>query len=218
MALHDGPLPRGDLGMGSSRTWAGLSTHPHPPAEVMPTQPADRGCCTLFATPTPEDDEAWEPYVARMSRDGSWGGHLELQAASCVLRRNIRVHQAGQPAWQITNFGDQGDGAPPLSLSYHDAEHYNSVRRVAGHVGATRPADPASPHGDADAAAHAAALRRIREGTGCTDEQRIAEALRGARNDVDQVREGAGVTWGPGLWGGRDGEDGEGSTSLCCVR
>jgi OTU domain-containing protein 3 len=43
-----------------------------------------------------------------MRKEGAWAGHLELQAASLCLRRNIAVYQAGQPVWHIANFGQVG--------------------------------------------------------------------------------------------------------------
>lgn len=50
---------------------------------------------------------------------------MELQAASMVLTSNIHIYQAGQPRWTIKN---HLDSSPTLHLSYHDGEHYNSVR------------------------------------------------------------------------------------------
>jgi OTU domain-containing protein 3 len=52
---------------------------------------------------------------------------LELQALSLLLRVNINVHQAGQPVWAINNFPPRA--AASLNLSYHNGDHYNSVRR-----------------------------------------------------------------------------------------
>lgn len=65
-------------------------------------------------------------------QDGIWAGHMEVQAASLVLRRNICIHQAGQPVWAVNNFEGAAAGGPPLHLSYHDGEHYNSVRMAGG--------------------------------------------------------------------------------------
>lgn len=38
-------------------------------------------------------------------------GHLELQATSLLLERNIRIYQAGQPVWRLSNF-DQASRLP----------------------------------------------------------------------------------------------------------
>jgi hypothetical protein len=50
-------------------------------------------------------------------QEGTWAGHMELQAASLVLKANIAIHQADQPTWTIRNFPE---GARVLHLSYHD--------------------------------------------------------------------------------------------------
>eukprot|EP00775_Hariotina_reticulata_P002160 gene2160-2478_t len=77
--------------------------------------------------PFVEDDQSFEAYIARMKKEGVWAGHMELQAASLLLSVNIAVYQAGQPRWAITNFPP---GSPQLHLSYHDGQHYNSIRRA----------------------------------------------------------------------------------------
>ena len=79
--------------------------------------------------PFVEDDEPFDRYVARMRRSGTWGGHLELQAASLCYRANIFVHQLGLPRWDIVNFAEPG--ARVLQLSYHDGMHWSSVRSLA---------------------------------------------------------------------------------------
>lgn len=95
--------------------------HTRPPRAPAPRLPAcsdGRAPGPLLHVPTPaallsapapcrsEDDEPFESYVRRMSKDGAWAGHLEVQAASLLLQRNISVYQAGQPVWHIRNFPD----------------------------------------------------------------------------------------------------------------
>ncbi|CAK9159444.1 unnamed protein product [Ilex paraguariensis] len=60
-----------------------------------------------------------------MEKDGTWAGHMELQAASLVTRCNICIHRHTSPSWYIQNFGNLE--AQTIHLSYHDGEHYNSV-------------------------------------------------------------------------------------------
>jgi hypothetical protein len=65
-----------------------------------------------------------------MSDKGTWGGNVELQAASLALEINITVHQLDQPRWQIINFPGNdllGGGVQMIHLSYHDGQHYNSL-------------------------------------------------------------------------------------------
>lgn len=73
-----------------------------------------------------EDDVPFDEYCESMEKDGTWAGHLELQAASLVTHSNICIHRMSSPRWYIRNFEDQE--ARMVHLSYHDEEHYNSVR------------------------------------------------------------------------------------------
>lgn len=78
--------------------------------------------------PFVENDESFDDYVRRLRREGVWGGHLELQAMSLLLGRNIIVHQLGQPSWELRNHGPD---APAIMLSYHEQQHYASVRHIS---------------------------------------------------------------------------------------
>jgi OTU domain-containing protein 3 len=72
-----------------------------------------------------DEYESWEGYLSAMAGEGEWGGHMELIALSKALRVNLCVHQLDEARWEITSF-------PPtrrrLHVSYHDGNHYNSVR------------------------------------------------------------------------------------------
>ena len=57
--------------------------------------------------PFVEDDEPFESYCARMRRDGTWAGNMELQAASKMRRCNLCIHQEAQPLWLIPNWPDE---------------------------------------------------------------------------------------------------------------
>lgn len=71
-----------------------------------------------------EDDEDFAKYLKRMSESGTWGGNLELQALSIALEVNIKIHRLNEPVWEILNFTQKRS----INLSYHDGDHYNSVR------------------------------------------------------------------------------------------
>jgi len=73
-----------------------------------------------------EDDEIWEEYLPRMKANGTWGGQMEIQAFSLAYSVNITIHQLGQPRWDIVNFY----GMKTIHLSYHQGEHYSSVRKI----------------------------------------------------------------------------------------
>ena len=78
-----------------------------------------------------EDDENFGSYVSSMAKNGAWGGNIELQALSNVLGVNITIYQVNEPPWEISNFPET---ARRIHLSYHDGDHYNSVR-VIGDTG-----------------------------------------------------------------------------------
>lgn len=40
-----------------------------------------------------EDDVPFDDYCQSMEKDGTWAGHMELQAASLVTRTNICIHR-----------------------------------------------------------------------------------------------------------------------------
>jgi len=62
-----------------------------------------------------------------MKADGTWGGQMELQAASLTYMINITIHQLGSPRWDIVNFPST---AKTIHLSYHLESHYCSVRSL----------------------------------------------------------------------------------------
>ncbi|CAN6460142.1 unnamed protein product [Victoria cruziana] len=73
-----------------------------------------------------EDDVPFDEYCETMEKDGTWAGHMEIQAASLVCRSNICIHRNMSPRWYIKNFPDHENRM--IHLSYHDGEHYNSIR------------------------------------------------------------------------------------------
>lgn len=73
-----------------------------------------------------EDEVPFDEYCQSMEKDGTWAGHMELQAASLVTHSNICIHRISSPRWYIQNFDNRE--ARMVHLYYHDGEHYNSVR------------------------------------------------------------------------------------------
>ncbi|GJP41962.1 hypothetical protein CLOM_g1573 [Closterium sp. NIES-68] len=155
--------------------------------------------------PFVEDDMGFKEYCSGMRDDGTWGGHMELQAVSLLLKRNICIHQFQQPRWNIVNFDEAS--TPSIHLSYHDGDHYNSVR-LEGDAGST-PAQPITIQSSGDknqypqegaptaAAATSSASSSVGEevvklvmaSTGCHDRQRVVQALDDLSGDVDAAIE-----------------------------
>lgn len=77
-----------------------------------------------------EDAEDFESYVHGMREDGEWGGNLELVAAARLYRRNITVFSAhaNMSAMSISHGDESSSSGPDLLVSYHDNDHYSSVR------------------------------------------------------------------------------------------
>jgi OTU domain-containing protein 3 len=79
-----------------------------------------------------EEDDAdvdapdFESYVRNMRESGDWGGNLELVAAARLYRRNIIVYSTGH-ALTIAH-GQEKAGGTDMMVSYHENDHYNSVR------------------------------------------------------------------------------------------
>eukprot|EP00928_Gymnodinium_smaydae_P087274 TRINITY_DN71553_c0_g1_i1.p1 TRINITY_DN71553_c0_g1~~TRINITY_DN71553_c0_g1_i1.p1 ORF type:complete len:340 (+),score=53.35 TRINITY_DN71553_c0_g1_i1:97-1116(+) len=95
-------------------------------------------CCDLMMEQAEEfslfhaDDEdeeslSFEAYVQRMRHPGRWGSQLELMALCRHHNVNAIVHQSEMPSYEM---GTAPPEARCIQLSYHDGEHYNSVRFV----------------------------------------------------------------------------------------
>jgi len=75
-----------------------------------------------------EDDEPFDEYLARMKRSATWGGQMEIQACSLAYSINVTIHQLSKPRWDIVNFPISQ--VKTIHLSYHQGEHYSSVRKI----------------------------------------------------------------------------------------
>lgn len=157
-------------------------------------------------------DKDYDDYLRRMRREGEWAGQPELLAAAQALRVDIVVHQYDAPNYRIEARRDVVEIGPRLArerrghaqcgaeeylsevhVSYHDGEHYNSVRPLAGGNGAT-PSRGRGREGAAEgdeAAEHVSALT-------------LGEAGE-TRGEGDC--EGGGGEEGDGVGGGAAGED-----------
>lgn len=87
--------------------------------------------------PFVEDDEDFDEYLARMRSDAEWGGNFELAAVVRCFGVHVIVHQLEAPRYQLTNH--EKSGVRTIHISYHDGEHYNSVR-ILGDVAHDGPA------------------------------------------------------------------------------
>ncbi|GAB2282634.1 hypothetical protein Dimus_039556 [Dionaea muscipula] len=150
-----------------------------------------------------EDEVPFDEYCLSTEKDGTWAGHMELQAASLVTHTNICIHRSMSPRWYVQNFDDQG--ARMIHLSYHDGEHYNSVRLKEDP--GDGPARPILIKADADltAASHHAkaavppsrrrsivqtgSIKMVIAGSGCEDAEKVEQVLHQVDGDVDAAIE-----------------------------
>ncbi|QCD81608.1 OTU domain-containing protein 3 isoform X2 [Vigna unguiculata] len=153
-----------------------------------------------------EDEVPFDEYCLSMENDGTWAGHMELQAASLVTRSNICIHRHMSPRWYIRNFDDHG--VRMVHLSYHDGEHYNSVRLKDDPCDG--PARPIVIKVDADLSAPShemkvmnnktrgragketfqpGSIKLVMAGTGCENAEKVEQILGQVNGDVDAAIE-----------------------------
>ncbi|KAL1536511.1 ubiquitinyl hydrolase 1 [Salvia divinorum] len=156
--------------------------------------------------PFVEDEIPFDDYCQSMGEDGTWAGHMELQAASLVTHSNICIHRNMSPRWYIQNFDKQD--APMIHLSYHDGEHYNSVRSKDDTC--SGPARPIVIKGDADLSAksnqpktvarksteeyrrdalYENSIKMVKARSGCEDARKVEQALQQVGGIVDAAIE-----------------------------
>lgn len=110
-----------------------------------------------------EDAADFESYVSTMRQDGEWGGNLELVAAARLYCRNITVFSANLSALNICHGSKKSSGAD-LLLSYHDNDHYSSVRDATTK---TKPLDKPPPNTNTPDRKVAKKLRSPKKGSAC---------------------------------------------------
>jgi len=79
---------------------------------------------------------SFESYVESMAQPDTWAGNIEIQAASLALKANVVIYQDGEPPWLVKNF--DSPTSMLMHISYHDGNHYNSVRDVSTRRPASR--------------------------------------------------------------------------------
>jgi len=72
-------------------------------------------------------DVRFDAYLEAMLEPAEWGGQLEVQALAQALNCSVVMFQSDAPSYRIN--GDSCGRS--IRLSYHDGEHYNSVRAHA---------------------------------------------------------------------------------------
>jgi len=72
--------------------------------------------------------DSYDTYIENMGRDGTWGDHLTLQAASNVYGLEIQVYTSYDGNWErVIRPTNDGDIRGAIQLSFYAELHYNSV-------------------------------------------------------------------------------------------
>ncbi|XP_049848746.1 OTU domain-containing protein 5-A-like [Schistocerca gregaria] len=70
----------------------------------------------------------FDGYVQNKRNLGVYGDHLELHALSEMYGRHIEIFTPSGEVLRLDHGDSSARGEPPLRLSYHNEDHYNSVR------------------------------------------------------------------------------------------
>eukprot|EP01083_Nonionella_stella_P293431 997889_1 len=70
----------------------------------------------------------YDSYLTKMSKNGIWGGNMELTAAAKTFHVDIIIHSLNAARYEILY--QTGKPKRTIHLSYHNERHYASVRRL----------------------------------------------------------------------------------------
>jgi len=79
--------------------------------------------------PFVEDDITFDEHVRNLSEAGTFGGNDSIVAFARLHNLTVVIHQLNKPLWQIHGGRDGSPGLKEAHISYHNGDHYNSVRR-----------------------------------------------------------------------------------------
>jgi len=125
-------------------------------------------------------DESMDDYIEKISDDGEWGGNLELIALSRRLRVDIIVHQYNRPRFEIHY---EGSPVRTIHISYHEGDHYNSIRRSDDDK--ESPAAPITATPTLRDISNKKEVEIVLQQTGCKNRTYISECLDMFAGDVD---------------------------------
>jgi len=137
----------------------------------------------LHFEPFVEDEIDFSDHLKRLSEMGTFGGNECIVAFARIHKAMVVIHQVNTPLWRITGY-EGGQAHPPtvaieVHISYHNGDHYNSVRRIGDHqclpAGITLLTTLSKPDAQLEA--------QLSRYTGCDDIEVVRDFLR--RNDYN---------------------------------
>ncbi|XP_076057697.1 uncharacterized protein LOC143035076 isoform X2 [Oratosquilla oratoria] len=78
-------------------------------------------------TPFLEDDVCFEEYLEDLSYPATYAGNDSIVAFARHHGVSVMIHQEGRPVWRVAGRADSNP-ARELHISYHNGNHFNSVR------------------------------------------------------------------------------------------
>jgi len=82
--------------------------------------------------PFVEDDISFDQHIRNISEVGTFGGNDSIVAFARLHDLTVVIHQLDKPLWQIHGGREGAPGQKEAHISYHNGDHYNSVRRSGG--------------------------------------------------------------------------------------
>jgi len=80
--------------------------------------------------PFMEDNATFEDHLRNLSELGTFGGNDSIVAFARLHRVTVVIHQVNKPLWQIHGSSSGTPCDREIHISYHNGDHYNSVRRA----------------------------------------------------------------------------------------
>ncbi|XP_059085347.1 OTU domain-containing protein 3-like [Tigriopus californicus] len=81
------------------------------------------------------DEPSFDRHLELLAQDGTFGGNDSIVAFSRMLTVTVVIHQLNEPLWQVHGSPDGSSCPMELHISYHNGDHYNSVRRIGDRLG-----------------------------------------------------------------------------------
>lgn len=88
--------------------------------------------------PFVEDDLSFDEHTRNLSQLGTFGGNDSIVSFARLYELTVVIHQLNKPLWQV--YSEGGNRDKELHISFHNGDHYNSVRKIYDVMG-TGPAN-----------------------------------------------------------------------------